>query len=153
MEQLQPQNMIYFSPSTLGAYYLDVHGADMPNDVVKYPLEDWQQLLALKSQAPLVVAADPETGFPMLIEPPPLSIEQMADIEREWRNAQLSATDGVVTRHRDEVEEGSPTTLTQDQYVELQAYRRLLRGWPEAADFPWADSRPVVPIWLYSLTQ
>ncbi|WP_095096569.1 hypothetical protein [Pseudomonas sp. Irchel 3A5] len=153
MEQLQPQGVVFFSPSTLGAYFLDVHGSDMPTDVVQMPSEDWQQLLALKSQAPLVVAADPETGLPILIDPPPLSVEQMADIEREWRNAQLSATDGVVTRHRDEVEEGSPTTLTADQYVELQTYRRLLRGWPEAADFPWADSRPVVPSWLPSLAQ
>lgn len=148
MEQLQTQYMIYFSPSTLGAYYLDVHGANMPEDVLPLPLEDWQQLLARMSQAPLVVAADPETGLPVLIEPPVPSPEFFAQIEREWRDTQLAATDSVVSRHRDEVEEGQETTLTAEQYVELQTYRRALRNWPEAGDFPLIDHRPTSPPWL-----
>jgi hypothetical protein len=120
----------------------------MPIDVVEMPMMEWLLLLGRKAQEPLMVAADPETGFPVLVEPPPLSMAQLNDLERDWRNVQLSLTDGVVTRHRDEIEEGTSTTLSADQYTDLQSYRRLLRAWPEAADFPYASNRPPAPIWL-----
>ncbi|PMZ32348.1 phage tail protein, partial [Pseudomonas sp. GW247-3R2A] len=43
---------------------------------------------------------------------------------------------------------GGATTLTTEQYAELQAYRRELRDWPQGAEFPQADHRPVAPTWL-----
>ena len=46
-------------------------------------------------------------------------------------------TDGVVTRHRDEVEEGGATTLTAEQYTELQAYRRAFATGRKAEHFRW----------------
>lgn len=73
--------------------------------------------------------------------------ERMAT-ERAWRGAQLNATDALVQRHRDETEGAVPTTLSADQYQELQVYRHALREWPEAAGFPSTDLRPVAPAWL-----
>lgn len=87
-------------------------------------------------------------GYPALIDPPPLSPEVLAAVERKWRDAQLLATDGVVSRHRDELEEGVATTLTAEQYAELQAYRRSLRDWPSAGSFPSINERPPAPVWL-----
>lgn len=71
-------------------------------------------------------------------------------IERSWRNAQLLSSDNIVARHRDQVEGGGDTTLTNDQYKALQAYRSQLRDWPASDLFPGEKSRPVAPDWLAS---
>ncbi|QEO80240.1 phage tail protein [Pseudomonas brassicacearum] len=92
-------------------------------------------------------------GRPELQDPPQPTLEELAGIERAWRDNQLSLTDGVVTRHRDELEEGVEPTLTADQYIELQAYRRALRNWPEAGEFPLIDHRPPPPLWLAGQVQ
>ncbi|WP_123573712.1 phage tail assembly chaperone [Pseudomonas chlororaphis] len=89
-----------------------------------------------------------ETEPPTLVERPSPPPEVLAEVERNWRGIQLEATDGVVSRHRDEVEEGSATTLTAERYAELQSYRRALRNWPENGEFPLANHRPVTPSWL-----
>ncbi|WP_346274606.1 MULTISPECIES: phage tail assembly chaperone [unclassified Pseudomonas] len=84
---------------------------------------------------------------------PAPSPEQLATVERAWRDSRLSATDSVVARHRDEQEEALGTTLTSEQYVELQTYRRTLRNWPEAGGFPLSEHRPPAPTWLSTLPQ
>ncbi|CAB3737248.1 phage tail assembly chaperone [Achromobacter xylosoxidans] len=73
--------------------------------------------------------------------------EKMAT-ERAWRGAQLNATDALVQRHRDETENAVPTTLSAEQYQELQEFRHSLRQWPETEGFPSTDLRPVAPAWL-----
>ena len=99
-----------------------------------------------------VIDFGPHTG-PVLIDPPPPSPEVLAAVERQWRDGRLLDTDGVVTRHRDELEEGAVTTLTAEQYVELQGYRRALRNWPEGEHFPLSEHRPVAPPWIVEQTQ
>lgn len=79
--------------------------------------------------------------------PAQASPDDLATLERNWRDRQLAATDGDVMRHRDELEQGA-TTLTPAEYTSLQAYRRALRNWPEAGEFPLSDQRPSAPEWL-----
>lgn len=113
--------------------------------------EQHAELLAAQDNGKLIVPdAD---GYPIAIEPPPPSDEELAAVERVWRDQRLSETDGVVTRHRDELEEGLATTLTAEQYVELQDYRRALRNWPEAGEFPLSEHRPPAPAWLAGESQ
>lgn len=118
----------------------------IPDDAVVITAETHMALLLGEGQG-LVIAWD-DDGYPFLTDPPPPSPEEAAATERAWRDAQLAATDGVVTRHRDEREEGGATTLTAEQYIELQVYRRLLRDWPQGAEFPLVDHRPIAPPWL-----
>ncbi|AIC20221.1 hypothetical protein EY04_15320 [Pseudomonas chlororaphis] len=87
-------------------------------------------------------------GRPVLVDMPLPTPEQLADLERNWRDGQLGVTDPLVARHRDEFEEGGDTSLTSTQYSELQAYRRALRNWPENDEFPLIDRRPIAPPWL-----
>lgn len=68
--------------------------------------------------------------------------------ERTWRQSALSATEWLVTRHRDEQELGRGTTLKAQQYLELLEYRQALRDWPGAGAFPSSVLRPSVPQWL-----
>lgn len=55
-------------------------------------------------------------------------------------------SDGAVDRHPDQVEAGSTTYLTADQYKALQA--QALRDWPESASFPDNIKRPIAPDWF-----
>ncbi|QIA01908.1 phage tail assembly chaperone [Pseudomonas fluorescens] len=68
--------------------------------------------------------------------------------ERTWRQLALSATEWLVTRHRDEQELGRGTTLKAQHYLELLEYRQVLRDWPGAGAFPSSVSRPSAPQWL-----
>ncbi|WP_223538836.1 phage tail assembly chaperone [Pseudomonas sp. BF-R-12] len=136
---------MFTSKTTRGFYDAAIH-TTMPDDVVEISAENHAELLAGQSEGKVITWGD--DGFPILVDPPAPSPEFFAALERAWRDGQLAATDGVVSRHRDELEEGSETTLTLMQYAELQAYRRALRNWPEAGEFPLIEHRPPTPLWL-----
>lgn len=118
----------------------------IPPDAVEITRELRDQLLAGEATGRFI--APDEHGFPMLTDPPLPSDDELAAIERVWRDGRLAASDGVVARHRDEAEVGGATTLTPAQYAELQAYRQALRKWPQGEQFPLEDHRPVAPTWL-----
>lgn len=139
--------IVFFSPSMCGAYRPDIHGEDMPADVVEVAASVWQSLLDELSTSPKKMSSRPD-GQPVLIDPPALDADEQAVVERAWRDAQLALTDPLVSRHRDETEDGGETSLTADQYAELQAYRRQLRDWPQGEEFPLAEHRPPAPPWL-----
>ena len=136
---------MFTSKSTRGFYDESIH-ASMPDDVVEISAENHAELLEGQSEGKVIAWGD--DGFPVLVDPQPPSDEELAAVERVWRDQRLSETDGVVTRHRDELEEGVEPTLTTAQYTELQAYRRGLRNWPEAGEFPLTEHRPAAPPWL-----
>jgi len=142
---------VFFSPSTLGAYTTEMHGSQMPSDVVEVTASAWQALLEELAVSPKKMAAGAD-GYPQLIDPPSMTVEQLEALERAWRDTQLARTDAMVLRHRDEVENRAKTTLTPTQYAELQAHRQALREWPQLKTFPKAKSRPSPPGWLASQT-
>jgi hypothetical protein len=137
---------IYYSSNPRGFYDSCLLGDNIPEGAKEITAELRQELLDGMEQGKIL--SEDSVGNPVLIELPPLTPEEVAAIERNWRDAKLAATDGDVTRHRDEVEEGLATTLTAEQYRDLQAYRRRLREWPESGEFPLVDHRPVAPPWL-----
>jgi hypothetical protein len=137
---------IYYSSNPRGFYFDHMHGDNIPEGAKGITSERHHELIEGQSQGKII--REDADGYPVLIEPPPLTPEEVAAIERNWRDAKLAATDGDVTRHRDEVEEGLVTTLAAEQYRDLQAYRRRLREWPENGEFPLVDHRPIAPPWL-----
>lgn len=139
---------VFFSASTRGVYVPGINSSDIPDDVIEIPQAYWISLLQQLAVTAKVIGVHVETGYPILIDPPPPSAEQAADTERNWRTAQLADTDGLVARDRDELEDGGGTTLTTAQYAELQTYRRELRDWPQGSFFPFSEHRPVAPRWL-----
>lgn len=141
---------MFYSKATKGFYDESIHSS-MPDDVVGIPTEMYTELMGGQAGGKVICCGD--DGYPFLADPPPVSDEVLALNERVWRDAQLSVTDGVVSRHRDELEEVQETTLTPEQYSELQVYRRTLRNWPEAGEFPLVDHRPIAPPWLLEQIQ
>lgn len=137
--------MNYYCAGDGGFYSLAFHGF-IPDGAVEVTEEDYASLMKGNELGKRIVPGD--GGYPVLAEPLQASPEIQAAIERQWRDAQLMASDGVVSRHRDEVEAGGATTLSAEQYTELQAYRQELRKWPQGEEFPLVDHRPVAPMWL-----
>ncbi|WP_458128325.1 hypothetical protein [Pseudomonas sp. Z2-11] len=139
---------LLFSPSTCGAYVPGINTSDIPEDVIEIPRAYWLSLLQQLAVSPKKLSVDPGNGYPILVDPPALTLAQASENEYAWRNAQLTATDRLIARDRDEMDDGSGTTLDQAQYTQLQAYRRALREWPQDEYFPAAEHRPAAPSWL-----
>nr|WP_315448060.1 phage tail assembly chaperone [uncultured Pseudomonas sp.] len=135
-----------------GFFDSDIHGevgspgCTIPKGAKEITDELHADLVAAQSAGKLIVPDS--AGLPMAIDPPPPSADELAAAERDWRDLRLAETDSVVARHRDELEGSGPTTLTVEQYIQLQDYRRLLRDWPQGGEFPLAEHRPSAPIWL-----
>ncbi|MDR6957452.1 hypothetical protein J2W43_001428 [Pseudomonas brassicacearum] len=135
-----------FTSKTARGFYDAAINVSMPDDVVEISAASHAELLVGQSEGKVIAWGD--DGFPVLVDPLPPSHEELATVERTWRNLRLAETDGVVARHRDELEERVDTTLTPAQYNELQEYRRALRHWPQGEAFPLLDHRPAGPFWL-----
>jgi hypothetical protein len=144
--------MIFFSPSTCGAYTLDIHGEDIPGDVVEVALSDWRALLNELSSNSKKMGARAD-GYPILIDPPPPTPDVLAATERQWRDRALGSVEWLVTRHREQQEISAATTLAAGQFIQLLEYRRELRDWPQSEGFPDSVQRPTAPSWIAEQTQ
>ena len=65
-----------YSKSTGGFYSREIHGDNIPTDAVEITTEQHAALLEGQSQGK-IISAD-ENGYPILIDPPPLTAEQIA---------------------------------------------------------------------------
>lgn len=142
--------LLFYAPSTGGFYNSIDHANKIPDDAVEISEGAYGALFA----APFLnkcIAPD-GGGYPVLSELQIKTGTQVND-ETQWRNAQLAATDRLVARDRDEMDDGGGTTLDQTQYTQLQAYRRALRDWPQDELFPAAEHRPAAPSWLATQLQ
>ncbi len=92
--------------------------------------------------------APDKNGYPVIVEAPGPTLEELRSRERTFRDRVLLLTDPMIARHRDELEAERPTTLTAEQYKQLQGYRQDLRDWPESEHFPAVEHRPEQPAWL-----
>lgn len=121
----------------------------LENDGQSVELSDKEWLSLLDAQQAGARIIKDVNGRPVATYAPvPLSNEQQASNERVWRDAVIDSTGWIVSRHRDEVELGEPTSLTTVKYDELMQYRKSLRDWTASSEFPNIESRPVQPAWL-----
>jgi len=125
---------MFYSQSTGGFYSAAIHGDNMPADAVEITPECHAALLEAQSSGKRISVDD--AGHPIAIDPPAPSTGERALAARSQRDAALSATDWLVTRHRDEMEAGDALTLQPEQYATLQAYRTALRNFTSQAGFP-----------------
>jgi len=151
LPKLPEPEVIYYSARDCGFLFSsERHAYDAagtwPEDAVEVTDDDWQAFGQTAPPAGMRRGGD-DQGRPAWITPEETP-EDAQQQERAWRNRQLSVTDSLVTRHRDELEADRPTTLTVEQYQELQRYRLDLRDWPASASFPNAEQRPAAPAWL-----
>ena len=87
---------MYFSKSTGGFYATEIHGDNMPADVVEITAEQHAALIEGQSNGK-IIAADTD-GFPVLQDPPPPTEEELQQQANAEARAYLSSTDWYVIR-------------------------------------------------------
>lgn len=146
----------FFSPSITAFFRSDIHGEpdsddnSLAPDAVEIPSEMYEQMQLVREQGGRVIAG--RGGKPIAAPPIPPTDAEKAEKERLWRDRQLTTTEWVVTRHRDEVDMAMKTTITTQQFSGLLKYRQALRDWPTVEGFPSEDLRPNAPDWLADQT-
>lgn len=76
----------------------------------------------------------------------PRNVQGSTEQREDQRKALLGAVDWVSTRHRDQRDAGGPTTLTEEEYVELLDYKQALRDWPKTGNPQ--EQFPPKPSWM-----
>lgn len=142
---------IYYSAQDCGFLFLaerDAYDAagTWPSDAIEATEDEWK-MYGQQPPPPGMRRGSDDQGRPAWITPQ-VAPEDAQEQERAWRDRQLKVTDSLVTRHRDELEADRPTTLSAEQYKQLQRYRLDLRDWPLAELFPSDEHRPSAPLWL-----
>ena len=155
-EETENSEVIYYSAQDNGFVFLaereayDAAGT-WPEDAVRVTAEEWHTYGQQPPPKGMRRGSDSQ-GRPAWVRPE-VTLEDATAHERAWRNRQLSVTDSLVVRHRDELETVRLTTLSTEQYQQLQLYRLDLRNWPVAELFPDFGSRPAPPAWLSESTE
>lgn len=141
-----------YSRSTGCTYIIGVH-ASMPADAAPLSEERYEAVIA--NPAAGKVRSHDADGLPILVDAPVYkpTIADLEATERLWRDEQVSATEWLVTRHRDEQDMQLTTTLTAEQFTALLIYRQALRDWPQDSRFPYSEFRPVAPEWVAEQVQ
>ena len=116
---------MYYSESTGGFYSREIHGDNMPADVVEITTEEHAALLAGQSSGKRIVA-DP-SGRPFLQDPPPMTEEQMREAEIAQDKAYLASTDYIVTKIAEASALGQDTPPLLQQYAAELEQRELAR--------------------------
>lgn len=128
---------IYFSESVYGFFHDNITKlSNMPSDVVELTNDFHQEVIVAMGQGKVLTIVN---GVPTLIDgrkEATLTTDEKAASLRAQRNALLTSTDGMVSRHRDQKEASVSITLTDLQFTQLQQYRQALREFPEQAGFP-----------------
>lgn len=141
---------IFTSKSSKTFFDSTIHDA-IPEDSLEITQEQHTELLAGKSAGKVICWGT--DGMPYLAYPPKPTKAELEAQARVWRDGQLLITDPLIVRHRDEQEVSDETTLTSEQYSQLQQYRKELRDWPQSELFPDDSQCPVAPPWLAELVQ
>ena len=140
----------FYSKET-GCCYLEGRHKDIPGDAVEISDERFSEVIA--NPVPGKVRGHDAQGLPILIDPPPPTNEELAAVERRWRDTEMASRQWLRDRHRDEQDLGRSLTLTAEQFTELLDYLQALRDWPQSEAFPTIEHRPVAPPWIAEQAQ
>lgn len=136
--------MRYYSESTGSTYIAGMHKS-MPDDAVEITEELFESVIA---SPPIGKVRLHKNGIPYLCDPQPQTSDELAAIERVWRDAEIASLKWLVDRHREQCDIGIPTTISPEQFSQLLVYTQSLRDWPASPDFPQQKERPEAPSWI-----
>ncbi|MCO7263944.1 tail fiber assembly protein [Dickeya zeae] len=123
---------MFYSKSSNGFYSREIHGVNVPDDVIEISDDDYQDLLSQQVLGNAIVF-DESTQKPIAVTPASPSKTQLSEAARRQRDSLLATSDW---------------TQAPDAPVDQQAwrtYREALRKIPEQAGFPVAIEWPLLP--------
>lgn len=123
-----------YSKSTGGFYSTEIHGEDMPADVVEITEEHYADLLAGQAAGKRIVPGP--DGYPVLADQPAPTDEELAAAIRAERNARIAASDWTQL---------PDAPLTSAQRTAWATYRQALRDITGQATFPASVDWPTEP--------
>lgn len=85
---------MHYSPSHNSFYTSEIHGDNIPADAVEITVEEHQALLEGQSQGKRIVAD--ENGYPVLQDPPPLTLDEVKAAKLAEINAECDAEIGAI---------------------------------------------------------
>lgn len=127
------QAKLFYSSSTNGFFHSVIHGDKIPDDAVEITEDDHKYLLQAQWGGKDIVMGP--NGKPTAVDRVVPHAERVASKRRE-RDSALASTDWLVVRHRDEMDAGLTTTLSNDKYTSLLKYRSTLRNITSDRNFP-----------------
>ncbi|WP_455827338.1 phage tail protein [Pseudomonas graminis] len=142
--------MRFYSPSTGCTYLPAIHGENIPDDALEISDDVFLRVIANPERGK--VRAHDDLGIPYLIDAPVIEIDLQRE-ERIWRDAEIDSVRWLRERHRDQLEIGAETTLTEEQFSHVLLYVQSLRDWPQSPDFPGIEHRPKAPLWIAEQTR
>jgi hypothetical protein len=119
----------------------------IPEGATRVDEKLWSQLIQETDCIWLLGADGGITARPL-----PVVEDNLPLIERQWRNGEIDSIRWLRERHRDEVEIGKATSISEAQFEELMIYIQKLRDWPVSQYFPDKGKRPGKPVWIDSQT-
>jgi len=88
-----------YSANTGGFYDTAIHGDNIPADAVEITAAEHAALLEGQSQGKVIVAD--ENGYPILVDPPAPTEEELQVVKNQEARAYLASTDWYVIRHQE----------------------------------------------------
>lgn len=137
---------MFYSPESRGFCSEIVYGSNLPDDAVEISDELYAELMEQLAAGKRIVPG--VGGMPCAVDQAEPPEDRRIALERAWRDAELSSSEWLVNRHRDEQDMLLATTLTANQFAELLSHRQALRDWPQSDHFPTTQLRPIAPTWI-----
>ncbi|MCX8566968.1 MAG: virus tail fiber assembly protein, lambda gpK [Glomeribacter sp. 1016415] len=116
--------IFYYSKSEPGFYCVGIHGDNIPKDAVSITQEEHTALLNAQSKGKWIQSD--ENGYPVAVDPPPLTPEEWADINLRRRQARLSQAALKVAPLQDAVDLNIATDDEKQLLKEWKLYRVAL---------------------------
>ena len=91
--------MIYYSKTTKGFYDSEIHGTNIPPDCVEITKEYHRELLNGQSNGKQITSNS--SGYPILVDPPPPTSQQIQEQKNGEARKYLASTDWYVIRFAD----------------------------------------------------
>ena len=131
---------MHYSKQTGGFYTREIHGDNIPPDAVEITPEQHAALLQGQSEGKQITAD--ENGYPVLVDPPQPTADQLANTVRAERDRLIESARWRIERHSDELALGREPT---EPLEPLLQYVQDLRDVPQQTGFPETVEWPDMP--------
>lgn len=134
--------MKFVSRSMRGFYSLEIHGKDMPDDVVAISDEDYSALLRAQSEGLII---DWSGELPVAVSPPPLTLTERSARQLSAITAERDRREAGAFQYRGRAIDCDPRAVQRITTAAMAAQAALAAGKPFALDWTCADNS-VLPL-------